>query len=218
MMEDLKTIVATQTVEQIKNLWGEEYLTDAPYHGAYLTYVEMTSEKEIVDFTKIDHEKTPVSLSMKFIPFWEGDYRYTEDNIRDAVMETYNYLPERRIPIMSADHHQVEIYRAGNDIARNTRRGAGTDFLDGFVIYKSGMDHEEAPTLWEVVKLFFTTLPYPEIRFYYTIARNRYRDRANYPRPNVDAGVIVSEAIINGVVKYALFKHPKFESYGFKLV
>ncbi len=217
-MGDLKQIVATQDVEQVDKAWGASYLSDAPYHVAYLTYVKMGTEEPLLDLTDLDVEKTPVSLSVKLAPMSEDDYSYTEDTIRDAVMDAYDDFPERAIPDDGENRNQVAIYRAGNDIARNTCRGVGKNFLDGFVIYKGNMDHEVPPTLWEVVKLFLLTLFRPDLRFHYTIARKRYRDRANYPKPNVDAGVIVSEAIINGVSRFALFKHPKFESYGFKLV
>ena len=213
----LKSIVATQNVEQIDKLWGH-LLSNAPYHVAYLAFINADTG-EILDNTfMLSGKDVPMSFSVEFTGLSESDYCYTDSTIFAAVMDAYNEFPATSVPYgRDSVHYGVAVNAVGNRIAQNTRRGVGKHIIEGFVLYKGDDDLEVPPTLWKVIAMYFATLPYPEIRHYYTIAKDQYIDRHLFPKPNVDGGLIVSEAVIDGVTRYALFKHPNFESYGFKI-
>jgi hypothetical protein len=213
-MKDLNEIVVVQEVDKVHKIWDEDW--DIPeYAVAYLEYIDRDTKKSLNDLSA-SATGSMFSLTISRAELKVTDYMYTEDTIESAVMEAYNELPEFVVPAQSKNKEVVK-HVAANHVARNTRRGAGKEIIDGFIIYKGKGNTDKPPTIWELIHLNILTITKPKIRYLYTIAKNQYKDRKNYPRPNVDGGLIVSKAVIEGEIKYALFKHPMFEHYGFKL-
>ena len=212
-MKDLNEIVALQEVDKVHKIWDEDWAIPE-YAVAYLEYIDSDTKKPLNDLGVTGSSK--FSLTVSWAELKVTDYMYTEDTIESAVMGAYNELPEFVVPAQSNNKKVVKDV-AANHVARNTRRGAGKEIIDGFIIYKGKGNTDKPPTIWELIHLNILTITKPKIRYLYTIAKNQYKDRKNYPRPNVDAGLIVSKAVIEGEIKYALFKHPMFEHYGFKL-
>lgn len=78
-------------------------------------------------------------------------------------------------------------------------------------------------TLWDVCKLIPYLIWSEKSRWLINFKYREYIKYKNYLKNgiiynNVDAGLIVSRKKINGENRYAVFKHPLFENYGFKLV
>lgn len=172
---ELYEIVCFQSTKYVNHSFGFD---DDELRVAYMAYIDSKS-KEIIDDLDNISEGTALSLGVDFGILSEGNYKYTKNNLVDAVMEVYLTLPLAYCGPSGTEENKKQRLHYCNEIAKQTRRGSGTEVFPGLALYKGNCKFETG---------------------------------------KVDGGLIVSEATIDGDVRYAIYQHPLFERYGFILI